>query len=88
MRSPFPHAEGKWAEVGAAPYPTRRYPGTVLVFPLSFTSQTTMSAAPRGISFTHMRFFLDTEASGSGGRGVREGSRAGRGALRDAHHSV
>lgn len=74
--------------MGAPPYPTRRYPGTVLVFPLSFTSHTTMSAAPRGISFTHMRFFLDTEVSGSRGRGVREGSRAGRGAPSDAHHSV
>lgn len=49
------------------PYPTRRYPGTVLVFPLSRTSNTAMSAAPRGTSFTHMRFFLDTEASGGGG---------------------
>lgn len=56
-------------------YPTRRYPGTVLVFPLSFTSLTTMSAVPRGISFTHMRFFLDTEASGSAGR-ESEGSGA------------
>lgn len=58
--------DGSWD--GMLTYPTRRYPGTVLAFPLSFTSLTTTSAVPRGISFTHMRFFLDTEASGSRGR--------------------
>lgn len=50
-------------------YPTRRYPGTVLVFPLSRMSNTAVSAAPRGTNFTHMRFFLDMEASGREGAG-------------------
>lgn len=54
------------------PYPIRRYPGTVLVFPLSRISNTAVSAAPRGTNFIHMRFFLDTEASGRV-RGVRRG---------------
>jgi hypothetical protein len=57
------------------PYPTRRYPGTVLVLPLSRTSNTAVSAAPRGISLMHMRFFLDTEASGSWGQGGERGKR-------------
>lgn len=42
--------------------PTRRYPGTDLVLPLRRTSTTAVSAAPRGASLTHRRFFLDTEA--------------------------
>lgn len=57
------------------PYPTRRYPGTVLVFPLSRTSNTAVSTAPRGTSLTHMRFFLDTEASASGGQGSEKRER-------------
>lgn len=65
--------QGRRPEAGGKPYPTRRYPGTVLVFPLSRMSNTAVSAAPRGTNFTHMRFFLDTEASGSGGSRVRRG---------------
>lgn len=61
--------QGRRLEAGWQPYPTRRYPGTVLVFPLSRMSNTAVSAAPRGTNFTHMRFFLDTEASGSRGQG-------------------
>ena len=38
-------------------------------------SKTAVSAAPKGTSFTHMRFFLDTEASGSGGGGEQGGEK-------------
>lgn len=77
-------------KAGEQAYPTRRYPGTVLVFPLSRMSKTAVSAAPKGTSFTHMRFFLDTEASGSGGvgsKGVRRGKKQGRGPKMAPDHS-
>ena len=38
-----------------------------------------MSATPKGTSFTHMRFFLDTEASGSEGQGNEKRGEAGKG---------
>lgn len=60
--------------------PTRRYPGTVLVFPLSRTSNTAVSATPKGTSLTHMRFFLDTEALESTGSQTGENP-GGRGLL-------
>ena len=66
---------GQRRKVGEQAYPTRRYPGTVLVFPLSRMSKTAVSAAPKGTSFTHMRFFLDTEASGKGRGGEQGGEK-------------
>lgn len=66
---------GQRRKAGEQAYPTRRYPGTVLVFPLSRMSKTAVSAAPKGTSFTHMRFFLDTEASGKGRGGEQGGEK-------------
>ena len=72
---------GQGGSAEGQPYPTRRYPGTVLVFPLSRTSNTAVSATPKGTSLTHMRFFLDTEASGNGGQRSDKREEAGKGSI-------
>lgn len=49
-----------------------------MVFPLSRMSNTAVSAAPSGTNFIHMRFFFDTEASGSGRQGSEKREKQGK----------